>query len=496
MTPPPRPPLTLTPRERTALLVVVALLVAVRLATLGWYPLMDSTESRYGEIARKMLETGNWVMPQYDYGVPFWGKPPLSIWLSAAAMATFGVNEFAVRMPSLVLAVGCGALVGALARRRGGRDAALWAVAFFATTGLTFVAAGAVMTDAALLFGTALSMVAFWLALDTAPPAARGWRYAFFLGVAIGLMAKGPIAVVLTALPIAGWTLWTNRWRDVWTRLPWLAGTLAVAALVLPWYGLAERAAPGFLQYFLVGEHWKRFVEPGWQGDLYGAAHARPRGTIWLYGLIAALPWSIPALAWIGRAAWKRPADLRALVTDRWLSYLTAWTLAPLAFFTLSGNVLTTYVWPAMPALALLLATLWLPGAQDARRFRPDVRHVVVTGAVLCVLLVGGIAWEHRRFERDLSSKALVRTYESARGATPGRLLYLGTRPYSAEFYSGGRAVRVDDLAALAPYLLDATPDFVVVPSRDVDALPAAVRMRLAPLGEFGEYQLFRESMG
>ena len=98
--------MTLTPRERTGLAIIVALVVVIRLVTLGSYPLMDPTESRYGEIARKMLETGNWIMPQYDYGVPFWGKPPLSTWLSAASMAAFGVNEFAVRLPSLLLLIG------------------------------------------------------------------------------------------------------------------------------------------------------------------------------------------------------------------------------------------------------------------------------------------------------------------------------------------------------------------------------------------------------
>ena len=80
------------------------------------YPLTDPTEARYAEIARKMLETGQWVMPQFDYGVPFWGKPPLSTWLSAASMGAFGVNEFAARLPSLLLMLGCGVLVYALAR--------------------------------------------------------------------------------------------------------------------------------------------------------------------------------------------------------------------------------------------------------------------------------------------------------------------------------------------------------------------------------------------
>src|SRR6185369_1388999 len=84
----------LTARERRLLAVFVVVVVAVRLATLDAYPLMDSTESRYAEIARKMQETGNWITPQFDYGVPFWGKPPLSTWLAAAAMSLFGVNEF------------------------------------------------------------------------------------------------------------------------------------------------------------------------------------------------------------------------------------------------------------------------------------------------------------------------------------------------------------------------------------------------------------------
>ena len=126
----------------------------MRLATLGAYPLLDPTESRYAEIARKMLETGDWLVPQVDYGVPFWGKPPLSTWLSAVAMAVFGVNEFAARLPSFLLLAGCGALVYRLAALRAGADAALWALAAFATTGLVFVSAGAVMTDPALVFAT------------------------------------------------------------------------------------------------------------------------------------------------------------------------------------------------------------------------------------------------------------------------------------------------------------------------------------------------------
>ncbi|WP_230370493.1 ArnT family glycosyltransferase [Paludibacterium denitrificans] len=65
------------PWQRTATYVLCALLI-LRLLTMWVIPLTDTTEARYAEIARKMLETGNWVTPQHDYGVPFWAKPPLS----------------------------------------------------------------------------------------------------------------------------------------------------------------------------------------------------------------------------------------------------------------------------------------------------------------------------------------------------------------------------------------------------------------------------------
>ena len=63
-------------------------------------PLTETTEARYGEIARKMLETGNWVTLLNTYDSPFWAKPPLYAWLSASSMYVFGINEFAARLPS------------------------------------------------------------------------------------------------------------------------------------------------------------------------------------------------------------------------------------------------------------------------------------------------------------------------------------------------------------------------------------------------------------
>lgn len=88
--------------ERTLLWILISILL-LRLLGLGAYPLMDTSEARYAEMARKMVELNDWITPMFDYGVPFWGKPPLSFWTQAASMKLFGINEFAARFPAWLL---------------------------------------------------------------------------------------------------------------------------------------------------------------------------------------------------------------------------------------------------------------------------------------------------------------------------------------------------------------------------------------------------------
>ena len=322
-------------------------------------PLTDKTEARYAEIARIMLETGNWITPQYDYGVPFWAKPPLSTWLSAGSMGIFGVNEFAVRLPELLLTVAGLWFVWSIGKKRHDFDFGLLSVAITASLPLVYIAAGAVMTDASLAFCTTLSFVAFWHALTSHDQQeARLWGYLFFIGQGLGLLAKGPVCMVLTFGPIILWMLprRSERFKTVWRRLPWVTGSILMLVIAVPWYLLAEERTPGFLDYFIVGEHFKRFLISGWHGDKYGHPHIVPIGMIWWYWFVDVFPWSLILLTWLAR----RYNRLKELLHDGdgWLYYLACWTVFPMLFFTLAHNVLWTYTISGLPAFGLLLAEL------------------------------------------------------------------------------------------------------------------------------------------
>lgn len=461
---------------------ILVALVLVRLATLAIFPLFDDTESRYGEIGRKMLETANWITPWYDYGVPFWAKPPLSIWGTAAGMALFGINEFGARISAFLFSAGMALLTWQLARQRKGREAALLGLAILSSTAMFFFCSGAVMTDAAFAFTVTLVMVAFWRTMN----GEASWRYVFFAGLGIGLLAKGPIVGILTFIPIGLWMLLRRNWREMWDRLPWITGTGLMLVIGLPWYVLAEMRTPGFLQYFIVGEHFSRFFVSGWKGDRYGYAHAHLLGTIWLYWLGGAMPWS---LVWLGHVvrhagAWKE----RLREADGWILFLVLWGITPMLFFTVSRNITTPYILPGMPALALLVVECLSPAA-PRREWLAWL--VAIVPAMAVVLAVAALL--HPEKTDFMTQKRLAQAYMVHRSEPGSQLAYFRHRYYSAEFYSHGAAKQIHSYADMDALLANPSRDFLVMDKTWVPYLPATVASRFDVLGSYGDMTLLQE---
>ena len=458
----------------------------VRLLSLGAYPLFDNTESRYAEIARKMAMNNNWITPQFDNNLAFWGKPPLSIWATALSLKVFGSNEFAARFSSFLFALGIVWLVYRLAMKRQNKDYAVTTAVILSTTVLFFVAGGSVMTDPALAFGTTLSMTAFWLAMHGEGSTHRFWGYLFFVGLAIGLLAKGPIAIVLTAIPIILWIFGKKQWASFWQRLPWLGGSLLTIAIALPWYWAAERATPGYLEYFIIGEHWKRFTESGWKGDLYGTGHSHLRGTIWLYWFLATFPWGFAFIGIMLRGGRRAVGLLR----DDWLTYLVLWAAAPMLFFTLAGNILWTYVLPGIPAFALLLAEL-LKSAKNSSppaKFRWSPFPIALVTPVVFTLL---LLFFPSVLVLGKTQKDEVASYLTVSPEPTSKLIYFGDRPYSAEFYSRGIAQVAMDQQMLEQFLDEDQKNYFLIKKIDHAHLSTQITTKLVKINDFGQYQLF-----
>ena len=478
------------PQSLLALLLLA--LLAIRIGSLGLYPLGDTTEARYGEVARLMLESGNWITPQSEPWVPFWAKPPLSFWAQAATMAVFGVNEFGARFSSVLFAILVGVLLWHFARRaEPGRPLheAWLALVILATMPLFFLIAGTVMTDMALLVCTSAAMAGFWFALE----GQRRWGYVFFVALGFGLLAKGPVILALVGLPLFLW--WVagpsrvERVQMIRQRLPWLTGALLMLAIALPWYVVAELRTPGFLDYFLRGEHLHRFLKPNWQGDLYGSAHPEPRGKVWLFLFYAACTW-LPV--WLASLrVWSRtnpPAAPTSL--DH---YLVTWTLSTPIFFTLAGNTIWSYVLPSLPAISIWLARRVSGGALHVKRLTALTAALGTAAmAVLYFVWLPGADVSNDRSTRDMirDARTLISPHPHA------LLVMIHAKPHSADFYSVREVVALTHDDALwimrrgEPAAFMATDEHLN--ERLMDGwLIRVLRERAQLVGRYGKYTLY-----
>lgn len=407
----------------------IIVIVVLRFVLTGIIPLLDKTESRYAEIARLMYETKEWVVLQIDYGVPFWAKPPLSTWMSAASYHIFGVNEIAARLPYFLICLFLLIILGKFVKKAGSN---FYLPAFILLTTPEFLLhAGVVSTDAALCFSITLIMISFWRSIQNEKRSF--WNYLFFIGIGLGLLSKGPLVLVLTGPPILLWLVIQKvSIKDIWTKIPWLSGILITALIAVPWYWLAEKRSPGFFDYFIVGEHFKRFLVSGWEGDLYGSGHKQPLGMIWVFLLIFSFPW----IQFVFIKLWQKR---KTILKDTWVSYLILWMLWTPLFFTASKNILHTYTLPVTIPIALLMVYWWHEFKQK--------KLLLVLGSIFpfLVLIASGVVLiGGKEILKDLNTdKYVIENLKQSEPNTP--LYYWKFESHSSQFYSDGKIETINE---------------------------------------------------
>jgi len=474
--------------SRRAFASVLIVLAAVRLALNAFVPLMDPSEARYALICKIMAESGNYLEPKLIHeGVlmNFEGKPPLCFQAGAAACEILGVNLFAVRLPSFLFAALLLAALYLTVRRVKGEAAAQLGTLLTASSVVFFMYSGMCMTDMALAFCVCSAVFAYML-FDH-EESRRGRKLAsvgFFASLAVGMLVKGPVALVLAGLPVFVYVLLGNRWKRLKDHA-WIAGSAVFVAIAAPWYVLMQRENPDFLYYFFVNENFKRFLFKDY-GDQYGAGREFFRGMALVWFLISNLPplllLAFPASTREGRrelaGIWRK----RVLADDLPLLGVLCITL----FWCLTSRVLITYVLPTVPLFAVWLATLLTGrGIADREGFRRTLRAGLpavwsVTALVFALFPLLAERW---------IDKMPGEFFREAAAAVPeGSFYFYRKVPYSAYYYLGDRVIphakeepEASEAASLAHFMLSTKHDVKRHP-------PAAPRKLLLENGVWALY--------
>lgn len=328
----------LSPRQR---LVLGAVLLALPLLLrLGAAPLFDVDEGAFSEATREMLASGDFGFTTLN-GEPRFDKPILVYWLQAASVALFGLHEFALRLPSALAAWLWALVVVQFARPRLGEKAA-WLAGVFTVSSLGVLAIGRAATaDGLLNCLLALATLDAWRHLESGSRPALMRMYGW---VGLGLLTKGPIAVLVPGAATLLYCLTTGgfpgRWRD-WARSAFDGrGWLLTAVIALPWYAYAlHRHGQAFIDGFFVKHNLARY-----SGALEGHGGS---GAYYLVLLpVLLLPWSglLPLVLARVKTLWAEPL----------MRFCLLWAGFVIVFFSFSGTKLPHYaLYGATPCFLL-----------------------------------------------------------------------------------------------------------------------------------------------
>ena len=403
-----------------------------RILLIIYFPLMDTTEARYANIGLIMSKTKDWITPYFDYGVPYWGKPPLAFWFEAISYNIFGIHDFTPRIPAFLITLCTAWIVYKAVTVLNDKKTALWAIIIYFSSLLVYTLSGVVLLDQYLTFAVTLSYISFLMLVKNYK---KQWGYLFFIGLGVGLLAKGPLALVLVGGVIFLWVILSFKKRVRYlSLLPWFSGTFLMLLIALPWYILAEHKTPGFLHYFIVGEHIDRFLYPGWKGDLYGHAHLKPKGTVWFMWLYCSLPWGIIGLWLTLRNLFtktKREIIISKMKKDD-ISFLILWMLFPMIFFTMAANITQTYILYGFPALGILLSLYY--NSLDKIASKKIGKLFVVSSLISPLIGIFGTFYVIKNASKLKTEKYLIYRYRTvAKHNEP--IYFLNHKEFSETYY-------------------------------------------------------------
>jgi 4-amino-4-deoxy-L-arabinose transferase len=366
----------------------------VYILPLGALGLFTPDETRYAEIPREMIASGDWVVPHLN-GVRYFEKPVFGYWAHAASILLFGENNFAVRLPS-VISVGLSALLIFMLVRRispeNNEDTnhmpALTALIYLSCIEVFGVGNIAVLDNLFSFFLTA-TVTAFYFASESQAGSSKERCFLVLSGIACGLafLTKGFLAFAIPVLTIVPYLIWEKRYRDM-LRMCWIP-ILTAVLVALPWSILIHLREPDYWKFFFWNEHIRRFMGENSQ-------HQKPFYYFFLSALGMFMPWTFMVPAAV-KGLWPQ-IKKEDTFQGRLIRYSICWLLLPFLFLSASNGKIITYILPCFPPFAVLMVFGLYSILKKEKKsiFKWGVTGIVLFfGLVLLALIYGQIFGFH-----------------------------------------------------------------------------------------------------
>ncbi|MBU6157954.1 MAG: glycosyltransferase family 39 protein [Bacteroidetes bacterium] len=334
-----------------------------------WVSLWDQDEAAYAGFAKTMVESGNWLMPEFMWSEVH-RKPPLHFWNIAISYKLFGINEFAVRFPSALFVLLTLILVFFGTRKILGERESFISIIVISTSFLVMSLAKVSVTDATLLFFTTLCAISI---LHVLLYRTKKWIFLFWIGFSMALLTKGPPVILFSGCFVFILFLLHPQRKNLLLLHPWFFLPLAVLPIYY-WGYLCNQTPEGkvFIQWMI---DWYILKRVG--GSVFG--QTGPPGT----HLIGLLLFFLPYFVVFPRAIYDGISGLfKKEKSTHFL--LAAWFISGWFIYELTPSKLPAYVIAAHIPLSFLIARILLQEKISA--FLLQV-HIILNALIFLVLI-------------------------------------------------------------------------------------------------------------
>jgi len=425
-------------------------------------PLLGPDEPRYSQIAREMLERGDWITPKLG-GFDWFEKPALLYWLQIFFYKIFGVSEFSARFGSALFGLGTVLSLWILGRKwsvvsgqwsveettnneqRTTNDFANYLALIAASSiGLIAFSRGASF-DIILTFPITASLVGFFIfdqAKDKTLTTYHLPLFIFYFFIGVSLIAKGLVGIVFPFAIVAFYYVLSWRLPNKTFILSLFWGTILSLAVACLWYvPMYQVNGWKFIDEFFIQHHFQRYTSNKYQ-------HPQP---FWFF--FAVLPlMTTPWIPFFFAGIWKffkiqnpksevqSPKKFLFLPfsDSPLLRFSVAWLLVPTVFFSLSGSKLPGYILPALPGALILTAVYIYEFVQKSEKRAWIIKGIALTTFAVVAGLLQFAVMEYASHE---TVKNIIQTAND-KGFSNEKIVNLYTVSHNLEFYAPDRLIR------------------------------------------------------
>lgn len=307
----------------------------------------ESSEARYAQIPKEMLESGDFIHPTL-MGIHHYHKPPVTYWITAASYQIFGISAWSARVflqISILIQVWLVYQLWGLIF--GDKDKAFYASMLYASFPTVIISGRALTTDGYLTLFILLAIYFWFLHLKWNN---RRFLLLFYLMLGLGFLTKGPVVLIVPLVLLLS--------QKIFLKIKFgngrihILGILLFLATGLSWFLYLYLEDRQFLDYFVFKHTVDRFAS-----DTF--SRSQP---FWFYFPIVigtAFPWIFIIVANTKKAWVEKSKNLLTLII---------WVFIPLIFFSISRSKLVLYILPVYPGIALAATAIWLGLKRDNQR--------------------------------------------------------------------------------------------------------------------------------